>query len=411
MLKSEANAVSVLDDYKICKSNGFGRSLLVCDVNNTLALRTQKKLTLLLNELQQKVKCKCEHGCQRTDGNNRYIGVLLVTNSTKILNSNETLNKTAQKIYEDIELGNIHCDGGLFIIYIKDKNQLAIYHHNGSLLFLNTREQINLRRMAITNKLSYDSLALQYLLSNYESVQRAEAQQNESWMSILGLLLALSILLLILALLLALFLARFCCCCARREKYVEEIYQTSTLGRSKIIEPIMVATSIPEQIYATQTDAIYSTPYSGIISGTPIPPPHLSSMRADNFYPGSSVRGSSQAATPTSTKKHRIRPSQGQVSENVSPSSILAENTASNKVDDSTQTNGRASLDDVVEVKRLDHANNSVPWENTSGNKSSRQVAETSSTQQRTTANVESDLSFLDPRRQQEVQTCTDFIY
>lgn len=34
-----------------------------------------------------------------------------------------------------------------------------------------------------------------------------------------------------------------------------------------------------------------------------------------------------------------------------------------------------------------------------------------SSTGQRSIGYMESDLSFLDPRRKQEVQTCTDFIY
>lgn len=55
----------------------------------------------------------------------RYIGVLLVTNSTKIAESNETLRETAEKIYDDAQLGTSQCDNGLLIIYIKDKKQVA----------------------------------------------------------------------------------------------------------------------------------------------------------------------------------------------------------------------------------------------------------------------------------------------
>lgn len=86
---------------------------------------------------------------------------------------------------------------------------------------------------------------------------------NENFQPIVGLLLALIIVLLILALLLTLFLARFCCCCARRIKDEDDIYQVGTARGSKMMEPILVATPAHERIYATQSDAIYSTPYSG----------------------------------------------------------------------------------------------------------------------------------------------------
>ncbi|VDN40970.1 unnamed protein product, partial [Gongylonema pulchrum] len=93
-------------------------------------------------------------------------------------------------------------------------------------------------------------------------LSKCVAQITSSEQPIVGLLLALILVLLILALLLALFLARFCCCCARRVKDEDEIYQRSTVRGSKILEPILVATPPHERIYGTQADAIYSTPYS-----------------------------------------------------------------------------------------------------------------------------------------------------
>lgn len=55
----------------------------------------------------------------------RYIGVLLVTNSTKVADSDLSLNETAKKIYYDAQLGNTKCDNGLLIIYVKDKKQVT----------------------------------------------------------------------------------------------------------------------------------------------------------------------------------------------------------------------------------------------------------------------------------------------
>lgn len=64
-----------------------------------------------------------------SNGYLRYIGILLVTNSTKVADSGEPLNVTARKIYYDAQLGNVHCDNGLLIIYIKDKKQVTIANH------------------------------------------------------------------------------------------------------------------------------------------------------------------------------------------------------------------------------------------------------------------------------------------
>uniref|UniRef100_A0A915PUJ8 TPM domain-containing protein n=1 Tax=Setaria digitata TaxID=48799 RepID=A0A915PUJ8_9BILA len=400
-LDGDVSATSVLDDYTTCKTSGFGRASLLCDVDDTLTSQTQQKLISLLHDLQRKVKCTCEVGCRRSDGNDRYIGVLLVTNSTKIADSNEPLNETAKKIYDDAELGNVHCDNGLLIIYIKDKKQLVTYHGIGSYIFLDTKDLIKLHSLAIKNKPPDDVVALQYLLSNYDSGRKAEIQRAETWTPIVGLLLALIIVLLIVAMLLTLFLARFCCCCARRIKDEDDIYQTGTVGGSK---KILIATPSPEQIYGTQGDAIYSTPYSG----TPLPPPHLPSLRAD-IYPGS-LRSSSQTATPASIQKHRIRPLHSPISRGISPSgTLIISRLNSNKVDDSTQTNGNISLDDTLEGKRLESQIQRSTSMKSGGNILPR-TAETSSGQQYTGYN-ESDLSFLDPRRKQEVQTRTDFIY
>lgn len=69
------SATTVLDDYTFCKANGFGRTLLVCDVDDSLSWETQQKLVSLLYDLQQKVECECERGCERPDGDDRFICV------------------------------------------------------------------------------------------------------------------------------------------------------------------------------------------------------------------------------------------------------------------------------------------------------------------------------------------------
>lgn len=71
-LEVDVTANTVLDDYMICKGDDFGRALLLCDVDDTLAFYTQQKLISLLSDLQEKVKCDCDSGCQRPDGNDRF---------------------------------------------------------------------------------------------------------------------------------------------------------------------------------------------------------------------------------------------------------------------------------------------------------------------------------------------------
>ncbi|KAM3721542.1 Protein dispatched [Dirofilaria immitis] len=394
-------ATNILDDYMVCKAGGFSRELLLCDVDDALAFQTQQKLISLLNDLQRKIKCNCESGCRRPDGNDRYIGVLLVTNSTKVADTDEPLNETAKKIYYDAELGNVHCDNGFLIIYIKDKKQLVTYRGSDSYILLDMKDLIKLHNLAIKNKTSDDALALQYLLSNYNNVLKAETQLAEIWMPIVGFFLALIIVLLILLLLLTLFLAQFCCCCARRIKD-DEIYQTGTMNGSK---KILIATPSPERIYGTLRDGVYSTPYSG----TPLLPAHLPGFSAE-IYPGS-LRSSSHTATPASIQKNRIRPLHSPISRGISPRSTLTTSRLNNcKIDDSIQINGSSSLENILEAKRLESPIQGSTSVKSGGNILLPRTIETSSGQ-RSIGYTESDLSFLDPKRKQEVQTCTDFIY
>uniref|UniRef100_A0A8R1XWJ9 Uncharacterized protein n=1 Tax=Onchocerca volvulus TaxID=6282 RepID=A0A8R1XWJ9_ONCVO len=392
--KVDVAATTILDDYAICKDSGFGRALLLCDVDDALTVPTQQKLISLLNDLQRKVNCSCESGCLRPDGNDRYIGVLLVTNSTKVADTGQSLNESAKKIYYDAELGNVNCDNGLLIIYIKDKKQLVTYRGSDSYILLDMKDLIKLHNLAIKNKSSDDILALQYLLSNYKNVLKAETQRAETWLPIVGLFLALLIVLLILLILLTLFLARFCCCCARRVKDEDDIYQTGTIGSKKVL----VAAASPDRIYGTLGDGIYSTPYSG----TPLPPPQI--------YPGS-LRSSSHTATPASIQKHRIRPLNSPISRGISPRSTMTIGRLNNcKIDDSTQTNGNSLSEDMLEAKRLEPPIQGSTSVKSGGNILSPRTVETS-IGQRSIGYTESDLSFLDPKRKQEVQTCTDFIY
>lgn len=57
--------------------------------------------------------------------NHRYIGLLLVTNSTKVADSDETLHQITNEIYYNAELGNEECNNGILIIYVKDKMQVT----------------------------------------------------------------------------------------------------------------------------------------------------------------------------------------------------------------------------------------------------------------------------------------------
>ncbi|KHN76566.1 hypothetical protein Tcan_11474 [Toxocara canis] len=394
---------SMLRDYERCKKEGFGRTVLLCDADEVLANSTVVKLTTLLKDLQTKIPCQCPKGCIRSDGTDKYIGVLLVTNSDKINDTAKALNESAHEIYEDAELGNADCYNGLLIIYIKDKQQLATYRGPGTFILLRSEEMSKLHNLATkTSSTGDDTSVLQYLLANYENVVlRSQIQRAETWTPMIGLSIALIIVLLILALLLALFLARFCCCCTRSEKK-KDIYHVTTIPTYKTIEPLFIATAPHnERIHPPHSDVIYSTPYSG----TPLPPAHFGSHRPDIY--GGSIRSASisQSATPVSTHKHRIRPVHGPIPRGLTPTGTPTTRSRrdSRHVDDSTQTNGHSTpVDSTRRIERNSSASITqvVP----------RASQETVSVQ-RSIGYAESDLSFLDPRRKLEVQTRTDYIY
>uniref|UniRef100_A0A915A055 TPM domain-containing protein n=3 Tax=Parascaris univalens TaxID=6257 RepID=A0A915A055_PARUN len=398
---------SILSDYERCKKEGFGNTVLVCDADEVLANSTRAKLTTLLKDLQTRILCQCAKGCMRSSGSDKYLGVLLVTDSNKINDTAQPLNESAQRIYKDAELGNVDCQNGLLIIYIKDKQQLATYRGAGNFILLKSEDMSKLHNLATkSSSAGDDTLVLQYLLANYENVvMRSEIQRAETWTPMIGLSIALIIVLLILALLLALFLARFCCCCARSDK--KEAYQVTTMPTYKTIEPLFIATSPHnERIHGPHSDVIYSTPYSG----TPLPPPHFGAHRPEIY--GGSVRSVSvsQSATPVSTHKHRIRPVHGAIPRGFTPTGTPTSRSRrdSQHVDDFTQdaiqTNGHSTpVDSARRVERNSAASITqavVP----------RASQETASVQ-RSIGYAESDLSFLDPRRKLEVQTRTDYIY
>ncbi|WKX91256.1 hypothetical protein Q1695_009802 [Nippostrongylus brasiliensis] len=106
-----------------------------------------------------------------------------------------------------------------------------------------------------------------------------------SFCPIIGLIVAILIVLCIAGVLLSLFLARFCCCCARRNK---DVYHVNTLPSYKTVEPLYVVTPPGHPGRSPLADQIYSTPYSG--SPLPYPPP-----------PGASV-----PVTPSSTFRHAV---------------------------------------------------------------------------------------------------------
>ncbi|KJH42149.1 hypothetical protein DICVIV_11865 [Dictyocaulus viviparus] len=133
---------------------------------------------------------------------------------------------------------------------------------------------------------SYDAdntLALQFLLNNYKDVVSNPVHRGESWLPIIGLIVAILIAICVTGVLLSLFMAKFCCCCTKRNK---EVYQVNTLPSYKTVEPLYVVTP-PGRL--PMSDQFYSTPYSG--SPLPYPPPP----------------GTSMPVTPQSTFRHAVR--------------------------------------------------------------------------------------------------------
>ncbi|CAJ0574035.1 unnamed protein product, partial [Mesorhabditis spiculigera] len=115
-------ALTVIEEYGKCKDDqGFGNATLVCDLGNRLSERTTAKLTYLLNDLRDNIPCKCETGCDRVDGRDGYLGLIMVTESK----NSKSLAQDAKQIYEDAGMNLNGCDHGLLLIYLKDSQQVG----------------------------------------------------------------------------------------------------------------------------------------------------------------------------------------------------------------------------------------------------------------------------------------------
>ncbi|KAK0426693.1 hypothetical protein QR680_009849 [Steinernema hermaphroditum] len=368
------SAASTLEEYEKCKSEGFGNKTLVCDPSHTLKPATVDKLVRLLKELQNKVKCDCANQCVREEGlSDKYIGLLQVTDEKAA----QPLNETAKHIYDDAKLGNEECDHGLLILYLKDKQKLVTYRGEGTFVLLSEKEMAKLHDLAV--KAGGDTLALQYLLTNYDAVANKppEVQRAETWPPIVGLWVAIVLALLVLACLLAVCFAKICCCC-RRRSHKKDIYHVNTVipPTYKTIDPLYIVTpqiGVPHGAHSS--DVIYSTPYSGTpLPSIGIPPPP----------------GASRPVTPVSTHRQRILPL------SATPSPQQRNGIKVHPVRSSSIPHGRAQsvLGDSPPVAPPHSAARSV--DNVSIPRSTY---------------TEPDLSFLDPRRKLETQTKEDFIY
>uniref|UniRef100_A0A1I7XRA4 Protein tweety homolog n=1 Tax=Heterorhabditis bacteriophora TaxID=37862 RepID=A0A1I7XRA4_HETBA len=267
------------------------------------------------------------------------------------------------KEYADALLGNATCDHGLLLVYLKDTQKLATFRGGESFVLLTEEDMEKLHSLATKvgvfsiftsillallsilnfNKfecfLEYNNLhifivftiilsvriqsqgaegdntlALQYLLSNYKDVVENPIQRAESLLPVLGLITAILIVLCITGVLLALFFARFCCCCSKRKK---DVYHVNTIPTYKTIEPLYVVTPPTRHGNHAMSDAIYSTPYSGSplpffphTNASPLsfPPPPRSSMPVT---PTSTFRNTVNQETPIMKKKHTPRSEPG----------------------------------------------------------------------------------------------------
>uniref|UniRef100_A0A158P6J5 ULP_PROTEASE domain-containing protein n=1 Tax=Angiostrongylus cantonensis TaxID=6313 RepID=A0A158P6J5_ANGCA len=220
------------DEYLTCRDDAdYGNTTLVCDPSHRLANITTSKLTDMLKTLQWRIGCECVDGCRRANGRDEFIGLLHVTN-TKAVSSfdrdylrinTDDLKSEMEKEYADAKLGNATCDNGLLLVYLKDAQKGQNYDAD-------------------------NTLALQFLLNNYKDVVANPVQRAESWLMfvyklnkqpIIGLIAAILIVLCVTGVLCSMFMAKFCCCCAKRNK---EVYHVNTLPSYKTIEPLYVVT-------------------------------------------------------------------------------------------------------------------------------------------------------------------------
>ncbi|KAJ1371313.1 hypothetical protein KIN20_033247 [Parelaphostrongylus tenuis] len=157
------------DEYLACRDGAdYGNATLVCDPSHRLANVTTSKLTDMLKTLQWRIGCECVDGCRRADGRDEFIGLLHVTNSK----ATDDLKSDMEKEYADAKLGNVTCDNGLLLVYLKDAQKLATYRGGDSFVLLTDEDMEKLHQLASKGQ-SYDAdntLALQFLLSNYKDV-------------------------------------------------------------------------------------------------------------------------------------------------------------------------------------------------------------------------------------------------
>lgn len=199
--------------------------------------------------------------------------------------------------YEKADLGNVTCENGLMLVYLKDTQQLATFRGGDSYVLLTDEDMEKLHNLAAKGGES-DALALQYLLTNYKDVVENPIQKADSWLPVAGLIAAVVIVLCILGVLLAFLFARCCCCCAKKKK---DVYHVNTLPTYKTIEPLYVITPpSQQQSRMAGNDAIYSTAYSG--SPMPYPPPPGSSVP---LTPSSSIYRNNQRVHPETPQTRR----------------------------------------------------------------------------------------------------------
>ncbi|XGW23222.1 hypothetical protein V3C99_005455 [Haemonchus contortus] len=288
------------DEYETCKNDAdYGNTTLVCDPSHRLANSTTEKLTDMLRKLQSRIGCECVDGCRRADGRDNFIGLLHVTNTK----NTDDLKADMEREYAAAKLGNVTCDHGLLLVYLKDSQKLATFRGGDSFVLLTDEDMQKLHELAAkgTEGDADNTLALQFLLSNYKDVVSNPVQRAESWLPIIGLIAAVLIVLCITGVLLSMFLARFCCCCAKRNK---DVYHVNTLPSYKTVEPLYVITPPGHPGRSPLGDQIYSTPYSG--SPLPYPPPPGASVPVT---PSSTFRHAVNHETPTFKKPRMVRDS------------------------------------------------------------------------------------------------------
>ncbi|KAI6181643.1 hypothetical protein M3Y98_00851000 [Aphelenchoides besseyi] len=375
-----------IEDFETCKGNeDYGQTGLICDPTHALKNVTIEKLDSLLRGLQNNAKrpAKCtENGNEPK----KYVGLLQVTSSDSIDESGNDLKENAKQIYNSIPLGNTECDNGVLIFFIKDKQQLATYNGDDHFVQLTNADITKLHRLAGKND-DTGALALQFLRGD----QDGEVQRAETWAPVVGLTAALVLILLLLAACLAFFLAKFCCCAGRSKK--NKYYVTPMPQTYKTVDPIYIVTPPPSEHHGAHSDIIYSTPYSG----TPLPPQSVFTVPA-GYYPGAAETPRSnygRSVTPTSTSRVRI---------NGYPTSAKSadQTPKANKKDKINRTGTAASK----------HSN--ATYHTVNNSSATTLPAEGSPPQQNLELANRSagsgDLSFLDPKRKQEIQTREDFI-